>query len=119
LHQSDQSIIYFAVRGNRARQLPLEDAIRKSVLSFENKWGIKIETQISIFPQKPEGEPALQIIDYMNWTVQRAFTKGEMRYFDFVADKISLVVDIYDFDKYPKNFYNSKNRFDIKKISPL
>ena len=55
----------------------------------------------------------------MNWTVQRAFIKGEMRYFDFVADKISLVVDIYDFDKYPKNFYNRKNRFDITKISPL
>lgn len=119
LHQSDQSIIYFAVRGNRARQLPLEDAIRKSVLAFESKWGIKIETQISIFPQKPEGEPALQIIDYMNWTIQRAFIKGEMRYFDFMTDKISLVVDIYDFDKYPKNFYNRKNRLDITKISPL
>lgn len=119
LHQSDKNTIYFAVRTNRARQLPLEDAIRKSILMFENKWGIKIDTQIQVFPQRPEGEPCLQIVDYINWTIQRAFVKNEMRFRDFMKNKISLVADIYDFDKYPKNFYNRKNAFDINKISKL
>jgi len=55
----------------------------------------------------------------MNWVVYRAFTKKETRYYNFVKDKISLIVDIYDFGKYPKNYYHKRNPFDINKISPL
>jgi len=119
LHKFDKNVIYFAVRGNRARQLPFEDAIRTAIFLFENKWKTKINSEITIYPQRPEGEPCLQIIDYMNWAVQRAFIKKEMRYYEFVKEKISLIVDVYDFDKYPKNYYNKRNSFDINKISPL
>lgn len=119
LHNCEENIIYFAVRGNSARQLPLEDAISKAKLLFENRWQKKIENKINIFPQRPEGEPCLQIIDYMNWAVQRIFIKKEERYFEFIKEKISLLFDIYDFDKYPKNFYTKKNEFNINKISPL
>lgn len=119
LHKAEENTVYFAVRGNRTRQVPLEDAIRKAVFTFEKKWNTKIDVGIEILPQRPEGEPCLQIIDYMNWAVQRAFVKQEMRYFTFVRDKISLVVDVYDFDKYPKNFYHKRNQFHINKISPL
>ncbi len=119
LHTSKENVIYFAVRGNRARQEPIEDAIRTAVLSFEEKKKIKIDTEIQILPQRPVGEPCLQVVDYMLWAVQRAFNKGEMRYLNFLKEKISLLVDIYDFDKYPDNYYNRRNTFDIKKISPL
>lgn len=119
LHKNDKNIIYFATRGNRKRQEPLEDAVRTAVLTFENKWNKKVNSEIQIFPQRPLGEPCLQIADYMNWAVQRAFMKGEERYYEFVADKISYLVDIYDFDKYPKNYYNKHNKFEINKISPL
>jgi len=44
---------------------------------------------------------------------------GDDRYLKFVKSKISLVVDIYDFSNYPANYYNRKNRLDLKKISPL
>ena len=43
--------------------------------------------------------------------------KGEMRYFN-LSEKYSLIVDIFDTEKYPKNYYTDKNGFD-KKISPL
>lgn len=119
LHKSKQNFIYFAVRGNRARQVPLEDAITSSVLAFEQKWKVKINSEIKIFPQTPIGEPCLQIVDYMLWAVQRMFNKTEMRYFNFIKEKISLIVDLYDFKNYPNNFYNKRNEFDIKKISPL
>jgi len=119
LHKAEKNIIYFAVRGNRARQEPLEDAIRKAVMTFENKWKIKVDSEIQIFPQRPWGEPCLQVTDYMTWAIQRAFIKKETRYYNFVKDKISLIVDIYDFEKYPNNFYNKRNSFDINKISPL
>ena len=54
-----------------------------------------------------------------NWAVQRAFERGEDRYLKFVEEKISFLVDIYDFKKYPKNFYSRGNKFDLTKISPL
>lgn len=119
LHTSSLNEIYFAVRGSRERQKPLEDAIQKAVSSFEEKWKVKIDSQINIYPQRPSGEPCLQVIDYINWAVQRAYIKNDMRFYKFIEDKISYLVDIYDTDKYPKNFYNRKNKFDVTKISPL
>lgn len=78
-----------------------------------------METIFKIQPQTPSGEPCLQVIDYINWAVQRAFEKKEERFFKFIEEKIVFLVDIYDIDKYPKNFYSQKNKFDLKKISPL
>lgn len=119
LHISSLNEIYFSVRGSRLRQKPLEEAIKKAVSRFEEKWKVKIDSQINIYPQRPSGEPCLQVIDYINWAVQRAYVKGDMRFYKFIEDKISYLVDIYDTEKYPKNFYNKKNKFDIQKTSPL
>ena len=119
LHTSSLNEIYFAVRGSRLRQRPLEEAIQKAVSNFETKWKVKIDSKINIYPQRPSGEPCLQVVDYINWAVQRAFIKGDMRFYKFIENKISYLVDIYDTDKYPKNFYNRKNKFDVNKISPL
>jgi len=119
LHTSTKNKIYYAKRGNRVRQEPISSAIQTAVLTFEKKWKTKINSEIKIQAQILSGEPCLQVVDYMNWAMQRAFIKKEIRYFNFVREKISYLVDIYDFDKYPKNFYNSKNPFEVNKISPL
>lgn len=119
LHISSQNEIYFAVRGSRLRQKPLEEAIQNAVYNFEKKWKVKIDSKINIYPQSPSGEACLQVIDYINWAVQRAYTKSDIRFYKFIEDKISYLVDIYDTDKYPKNFYNRRNKFDVTKISPL
>lgn len=118
LHLAEENDIYFAVRGNKTRQEPLESAIQTAILTFENKWDTKVDSKVNVFPQTPSGEPCLQIADYMNWAVQRAFIKKEDRYFKFVEEKISFVADIYDFNNYPKNFYNKKNKFELTKTSP-
>jgi len=97
----------------------MEEAIQSAILTFEKKWRTKIHAEVKVYPQRPEGEPCLQIIDYMNCAVQRAFVRGETRYLNFLKEKISLIVDIYDFNHYPKNYYNRSNPFDVKKISPL
>ncbi|MEK7729293.1 MAG: DUF3800 domain-containing protein [candidate division KSB1 bacterium] len=119
LHLREVNHIYFARRGSRQRQQHFEAAIRDGMNNFEKRWQTKITSQILIQSQTPIGEPCLQIIDYMNWAVYRVFTKQEMRYFDFIKDKVSLVWDMYDTNSYPNNFYNSKNPLDAKKISPL
>jgi hypothetical protein len=74
---------------------------------------------IRVEPQTAVGEPCLQVIDYMNWAVYRAFVRGEMRYYHSVEDKVSLLVDLYDVSRYPRNWYTRENPFDIEKASPL
>lgn len=119
LHRYQDNFIYFAKRGSRNRQVPLEYAIQRSMNEFEQKWKVKINTKIQIQSQTPVGEACLSIIDYMNWAVYRAFTRGEVRYLRTVEEKVSLLVDLYDQEKYPRNWYNRKNPFDINKITPL
>jgi len=119
LHLAKFNKIYFSVRGSKTRRIPLENAIKKAILNFENKWKTKINSSFEIIPQSPSGEPCLQVIDYINWAVQRAFEKRQDRFLNFVKNKIVYLVDLYDKNKYPKNFYNKNNPFDLKKISPL
>ena len=120
LHVSEENVIYYAVRANQARQKPFEEAIRTAVVSFETRHQVRVNSNIQIYPQRPEGEPCLQIIDYMNWAVQRAFVRREMRYLDYVKSRISLIADIYDTSKQPRNcYYSVKNPITIEKISPL
>jgi len=119
LHLAPINHIYFAVRGNKKRQSPLNNAIITAKNTFEKKSNKVIYSNNIIFPQTPTGEPCLQITDYINWSVYRAFINQEERYINFIKEKISLIVDIYDFKKYPKNYYSRKNVFSIEKISPL
>jgi hypothetical protein len=59
------------------------------------------------------------VIDYVNWAVYRAYTRGEMRFYKVIEDKVSLLVDLYDAAKHPDNWYNRRNPFDVEKITPL
>ncbi len=119
LHRYARNLIYFAQRGSRKRQAQLEQAIQRGVANFETRWETKVETEIVVLPQNAVGEPCLQVIDYMNWAVYRAFVRREMRYYRYVEDKVSLLVDRYDSAMYPKNWYSRDNPFDIEKASPL
>jgi hypothetical protein len=119
LHRYQYNLIYFAKRGSRKRQQPLMTAIQKGVHQFEGRWNTKVKTEISIQVQTPKGEPCLSAVDYVNWAAYRAFTRGEMRYFHQIESKISLLLDLYDIQSYPNNWYSRKNPFHINKITPL
>lgn len=119
LHLSSNNYIYIATRGSKKRQEPLERAIQDALKYTEEKLSMPIVSNQQILPQTPSGEACLQIVDYCNWAVQRAFLKGDMRYYNFLKEKFGLIVDLYDFKKGWKNFYSKSNPFDIKNISPL
>jgi len=119
LHRYTDNRVYISQRGTRLRQERLEHAALRGLSAFENRWNHKIETKIQIYPHTAVGEPCLQVIDYLNWAVYRAFAKREMRYFNFMRDKVSFLVDRYDSAKYPQNWYSHSNPFDIEKTSPL
>ena len=119
LHRFEHNTIYFSKRGSRDRQAPLMAAIQQGVHRFEKRWGTNVTTTIEVQAQTPKGEPCLSVVDYMNWAVYRAYTRNEMRFYQTVAAKVSLLVDLYDTEKYPHNWYNRRNPFDIQKVTPL
>jgi hypothetical protein len=119
LHRYQQSTIYFAQRGSKSRQIPLSAAIQRAQARFRGKWGARSNTYTTLQAQNPAGEPCLSVADYMNWAVYRAFTTGNMRYFRTVEERVSLLVDLYDSERYPENWYSRRNPFDIKKATPL
>jgi uncharacterized phage-like protein YoqJ len=60
--------------------------------------------------QNPRAEPLLTVSDYLRWTLQRVFEQGEARHHNYLAEKIRLVVDLYDREKYgSRNYYDKKN----------
>ena len=119
LHLHSNIDVYFSKMGNVVREQNMLSALDAAKAVFKKKWGVEHSNEMRIFIQEPSQIAALQVVDYMLWAVYRAYTKGEMRFFEFVREKYSLIVDIFDTAKYPKNYYGGKNEFDINKISPL
>jgi hypothetical protein len=66
-------------------------------------------------------EPLLSIADYFCWTVQRVFERGDTRYYDFLGERIRLVVDLYDQAGYTgsRNYYRDQHRLTAQnKLGP-
>jgi len=71
--------------------------------------------------QNPRTEPLLTVSDYLCWAVQRVFEQGDVRHYNYLADKIRLVVDLYDRDNYEgyRNYYDKKNPLTARnRLSP-
>ena len=53
----------------------------------------------------------MTVSDYLCWAVQRVFEQGEVRHYNYLAERIRLVVDLYDRERYEgsRNYYDRKN----------
>ena len=111
LKKDHRLVLNIASRGSSTRSNNLEVALKKATARAGNKWGedhVKGEAVFNV--QNPLTEPLLCIPDYLNWTVQRVFERGEIRFYNYLKDKIRLVVDLYDTESYQgsKNYYDHK-----------
>ena len=94
-------VINIAERGKTTRNHVLELAMTKARERFAKKQDASADSSEVVFNvQNPRTEPLLCLPDYLAWTVQRVFERGETRHYDFVRERISLVVDLYDAEKY-------------------
>jgi hypothetical protein len=117
LHRVKTNMICFSSRGSRDRRLPLELASHKAREDFEEYYGKRVVgTSFRVQAQSPAGEPCLSIIDYVAWALQRAYIKGESRYFDYIEDKVSYICDLRE-GKTTR--YSRKKRFDINRAALL
>lgn len=119
LHKYQHIDIYFSTMCNVVRERTMRNAINEAIDLFEKRWSCENKNNIRIHIQKSSTVPMLQVVDYMLWTVHRAYEKGDYRFYNFMKDKISLVQDIFDVAKYPKTYYTPDNPLEEHKISPL
>lgn len=122
LELGDKLVLNIARRGSSTRHTTLSMALDKATRRFAKKYPDKqIETKVVFNIQSPIKEPLLNVADYFCWAIQRVFERGEIRFYEFLIDKISLVIDLYDREKWEgsRNYYTRKNPLTAQnKISP-
>lgn len=119
LHLYKEIDLYFSAMGSTVHQASMQEAVNNAITAFNEKWKTENNNNIRIFIQQNSEIPLLQASDYVLWTIQRAFERNDFRYYNFIKEKICLVHDIFDFEKYPKNYYTPENPLEAKKIDPV
>lgn len=112
LKRAGTLVLNVAERGSSTREKVLTAALKLATARAAKKWGAeKLRARAVFNVQNPRTEPLLTVSDYLCWAVQRVFEQGEVRHYNYLAEKIRLVVDLYDRDKYvgSKNYYDKKN----------
>ena len=116
-------VLNVAARGSSTRDKVLTEALTIANQRALKRWSQEdLKSHVVFNVQTPRTEPLLNIADYLCWAVQRVFEKGETRYYNYLQERIRLVVDLYDSDRYEgyQNYYDKKNPLTAKnKLSPL
>lgn len=122
LKSGDKYVLNISRRANSTSNKNLQAALNKAHIRAMKKHDRNdLTSQVVFNIQNHRTEPLLNIADYLCWSVQRIFERGETRYYDFIKDQISLVVDIYDSKGYKgsRNYYTPRNPLTSEnKISP-
>lgn len=123
LKRAGTLVLNVAERGSSTREKVLTEALRLATERAAKKWGGEnLKARVVFNVQTPRTEPLLTVSDYLCWAVQRVFEQGDVRHYNYLAEKIRLVVDLYDRDKYEgsRNFYDKRNPLTAgNKIGPL
>lgn len=117
LHSAEINHITFARRGKSPRNEALTNALMRARQNFENTHDKRIDSIVHVAANYPSDEPALQIIDYGLWALQRLYERGEERHFDFLRDKFVRIIDLDD--KRQKDYgvyYDARNPLTAEKI---
>ena len=122
LTKYEKLVLKIAKRESSTANKNLDLALKKATNRFSEKYPKKeIKTNVLFDVQNQYSEPLLNISDYFCWAIQRVFERREIRYYEFLKEKISIVIDLYDSSKYKnsKNYYTLKNPLtELNKISP-
>lgn len=112
LKSDGKLILNISERGNSTKNSNLNAALDKATTRYKkNNGDASINKKVEFNVQSPTREPILCIADYLCWSVQRVFEKEDYRTYNYMKEKIKLVIDLYDDSKYEgnKNYYTIHN----------
>jgi hypothetical protein len=122
LKEPRRMVLNIAERGSSTRARVLQTALTKASGRARKRWTPEdLKTELVFNVQSPSREPLLAVPDYLGWAIQRVFERGQTRYYDYLRQRIRLVVDLYDTANYlgNANYYDairnpltSKNKID-------
>jgi hypothetical protein len=117
----DKLVLNIAQRKNSTEYHNLQSSLvkAKSHFRFINPEK-QILTQINFNVQTYTVEPLFSIANYFCWSVQRVFEKGEIRFYNYLKEKIEIIEDIYNRNTNGDIIcYNISNQLsENNKISP-
>lgn len=89
----------------------------KAVTNFEKTFIKQANSSHIISSNFPSKESCLQIIDYFLWALQRLYERHENRYFNYVKEKFTRIIDPDD-KRVKANgvYYDLKNELSLQKI---
>jgi len=107
----EKLVLNIAQRSTSTSNRNLEDALSQAHMRHAKRRTNEYSAEIKFNVQPYDHEPLLAIVDYVLWTVQRVFERGETRFYDVIKDKVPLVLDLYDIEKYDNwgNYYSPRN----------
>lgn len=118
LHKEDAYRIVFARRGTSDRTSALRKALENARQNFRRSWGVEASSPIEVVASVPVNDPSLQAADYFLWVLQRLYEKHEVRYWDFIWSKVSLVYDIDDVRNHEYGeYYTQRNPLTIEALA--
>lgn len=104
-------VLNISQRGSTTSHVNLTRGLVLARQRYEKKhWEAPEHNEFVFNVQSPTTEPLLNLSDYFCWAVQRVFERGEVRYYDYVKDKVSTIHDLYDVANYEgyRNYYNPR-----------
>ena len=114
-------VLNIAHRSRCTTHVNLQKGLSKAVERSKEKYPNKVNgCKVSFNVQGPTKEPLLNVADYFCWAIQRVFERGEDRYYNYIANQIPIVVDLYDSKGYQKNqTYYGRNERKLSKANIL
>ncbi|AWO00614.1 hypothetical protein DLD77_02315 [Chitinophaga alhagiae] len=89
-------VLNIARRAASTRHENLAAGLQKAVLLFQaDSPEVCITPDVVFNVQDQLDEPLLNIADYLCWSLQRVYEKGEKRFYHYVMDKFSMIIHLY------------------------
>ena len=122
LRTGEKLVLNISSRANSTSNRNLQAALEKAVgRAAKGDDADDLATSVVFNVQNHRTEPLLNVADYLCWSVQRVFERGETRHYDFLGDRIRLVLDLYDQENYEgnRNCYSGPRRLTAEnRLSP-
>ncbi|MFP5040016.1 hypothetical protein [Parasediminibacterium sp. JCM 36343] len=122
LNKEDVFYQVFLSARNKNTQHKLKQVIDNALERDNSKLKTPIEISYNSEIVQSKDTPELCIVDYMLWVLQRYILKKEKRFYNALESKFSLIIDLYDFNKYKAKgssnyYYTEKNKFALENVA--